>query len=350
MTELIYCASGNKRFAQIAIEQGFTYGAQLPNTVYFNPDFVDQNWKAPNREKYMQALAQYQPRMATVLDLEHEYQLDEVLSWAKEAQQHVKHVLIIPKVMGIIPKIPIQYRLAYSVPTSYGGTQLPLWEFGDREVHLLGGNPHKQKELSCYLNVVSADSNYVQKLALQYNSFFSVNRIKRAKNYHYPKLNELYDHIEQDAPYLAFRLSCINIQALWIGCRACIRYASLIDIPDVKKIANQYKNELGFVMLPALKKAIQNYELLVAELDQRIVGFVNFHRRKDGISTIYEIATHKDYRNQKIGKALLSAVSSPKQLKCTVENSANTFYEKQGLICKDTLKGKKRDLYLWLDR
>lgn len=142
--ELVYCANGNKRFAQIAIDAGFTYGAQLPGTVYFAPKFVDQNWKNPNRDKYMACLAEHKPRMATVLDLEHDHQLPEVLEWAEEAAQHVTEaVLIIPKAQGIVPSLPRvigdkQVRLAYSVPTRYGGSSLPLWDFIGWPVHLLG--------------------------------------------------------------------------------------------------------------------------------------------------------------------------------------------------------------------
>lgn len=85
--ELIYCAAGNARFAQIAIDAGFLYGAQLPGTTYHPIWFADQNWKKPDRTKYMAALAEHRPHMASVLDLERADQLDEVLSWAEEAAQ-----------------------------------------------------------------------------------------------------------------------------------------------------------------------------------------------------------------------------------------------------------------------
>ena len=76
--ELIYCAAGNRRFAEIATSHGFRYGAQLPGTVYTDVAplyFADQDWKEPNRDKYMSALAQHRPHMATVLDWEREEQL-----------------------------------------------------------------------------------------------------------------------------------------------------------------------------------------------------------------------------------------------------------------------------------
>ena len=105
-TEIIYCANGNRRFAQIAIEAGMTYGAQQPGTVYFPPEFADQDWKKPNRTAYMAALAQHRPRMATVIDWERDEQLPEVLEWAEEAAQYVETVILIPKVLGGIPRLP----------------------------------------------------------------------------------------------------------------------------------------------------------------------------------------------------------------------------------------------------
>ena len=41
--ELIYCAGGNQRYAQIAIDAGMGYGVQLPCKAHFPLDFADQN-------------------------------------------------------------------------------------------------------------------------------------------------------------------------------------------------------------------------------------------------------------------------------------------------------------------
>jgi hypothetical protein len=43
--EIIFCAGGNRRFAEIAKNAGFLLGAQLPDTIYFPIQFADQNWK-----------------------------------------------------------------------------------------------------------------------------------------------------------------------------------------------------------------------------------------------------------------------------------------------------------------
>lgn len=144
--ELIYCAGGNIKFAQIALPAGFLYGARLPSTVYYPLHFADQDWRRPNRQQYMAALAEQRPHIASVLDLESADQLNEVLSWAEEAAQWVAVVVIIPKAFGAIQCLPrriagAEVRLGYSVPTSYGGTAVPIWEFEGWPVHLLGGSP-----------------------------------------------------------------------------------------------------------------------------------------------------------------------------------------------------------------
>lgn len=351
---LIFCADGNPRFASIAVEQGFLYGAQLPNTVYTKTCFfVDQDWKSPNREKYMAALREHRPALATVLDLEREAQLDEVLSWADEAAAYVTEaVIIIPKVMGIIPRLPStirgkQVRLGYSVPTSFAGTELPTWEFGRRPVHLLGGSPNKQLELTHYLNVQSADGNYSTLMATKYGQFYACNGMARVKDRYWPRLSEVH-RIDTDIPYHAFRLSCINILAAWNGCRGYIRYGAETDITAIKRVANQYKNELGFVNSAALKESARRYMLYVAEYKGEVVGFVNFYRRKDGWQTVYEIAVDRRYHRLGIGRALLNAVPKPVRLKCTVDNRrANDFYGQQGMVLRRVEQGRKRLLNVW---
>ena len=208
--EIIYCANGNRRFAQIAIEAGMTYGAQLPGTVYFSPEFVDQDWKRADRAAYVAAVAQHQPRMATVLDWERDEQLPEVLGWAEDVAPFVERVIIIPKVIGGIPRLPRRIGgrevvLGYSVPTRYAGTSVPPWEFAGWPVHLLGGSPHRQITMAHYLNVVSADGNYINRKATQFCEWWNGRRWIPLR----PK--------QDDAPYEAFRRSCINVLAAWLA-------------------------------------------------------------------------------------------------------------------------------------
>lgn len=225
---LIYCSDGNPKFVKIASDFGFIYGAQLPRKVYKNPEFVDQKWRKPNFEKYMAALAQYRPRLATVLDLEKFGQLARVMWWAVVTAQFVTEaVIIIPKVHGIIKFLPReiygkQVRLGYSVPTSYGGTAVNYSEFNGWPVHLLGGSPLQQRKLTKYLNVVSCDGNYHLKMAIKWNQFFVADGSARfAKNRFWPTLREADGKSwgdgsnTADAPYEAFRRSCVAIMQMW---------------------------------------------------------------------------------------------------------------------------------------
>lgn len=342
--ELIYCADGNKRFADIAITQGFRYGAQLPNTIYHPVHFVDQDWRAPNRERYMAALAEHRPALATVLDWEREDQLDEVLSWAEEAARHVTEaVVIIPKVHSGIARLPRevggkQVRLGYSVPTKFAGTEVMQFEFQGWPVHLLGGGPPAQMKLARYLDVQSADGNYTAKLALQFAKYYSegawvqIQGVERGN----------------DAPYRAFTLSCINVRNAWLGLRVGIRYATESDIPAVQRIARQHDAVLGRVMLPALKTSVAKRELFVAVKGAQVVGFCNWHRRRDGWSTVYEIAAHRDYQGHGVGRALLNAIPRPVRLKVTQDNTrANGFYAQYGMARVAEEVGRKRPLNVY---
>ena len=185
-----------------------TYGAQLPGTVYFPPEFVDQDWKRPDRAAYVAAVAQHRPRIATVLDWERDEQLPEVLAWAEDVAPFVERVIIIPKVIGGVPRLPRRIGgrevvLGYSVPTRYGGTELPLWEFAGWPVHLLGGSPHRQLHVAHYLEIISADGNYINRKATQFCEWWNGRRWIPLR----PKQN--------DAPYEAFRRSCVNVLAAW---------------------------------------------------------------------------------------------------------------------------------------
>lgn len=217
---IIYCASGNARLAQIAIDHGMKYGAQLPGTIYHPLYFADQNWKSPDRARYMQELQIHRPHLATVLDLETPNQLAEVLSWAEDAAIYTEHIIIIPKYSGAISHLPRTIagkpvRLGYSVPTRYAGTEVPIWEFQGWPVHLLGGSPQKQLELAKYLNVHSADGNYIQKAAVSWVSAWHNGKERYAKNRYFPTLREMGISPDTDAPYKAFEISCRNVMKAW---------------------------------------------------------------------------------------------------------------------------------------
>lgn len=211
----MYCADGNREFAAIAVALGWRYGSRLPETVYERVWFADQDWKRPDRDRYMTALAEHRPEVATVLDWEHPEQLAEVLGWAEDAARYVARVVVVPKVPGMVDAVPAAVGgkpvvLGFSVPTSYGGTPCGVWEFGRRPVHLLGGSPQEQRRLAGYLNVVSADGNMAAQQARR-GRFWS--RIKGPKG-HWSQLADAGDARARPAAE-CFRRSLLAIREMW---------------------------------------------------------------------------------------------------------------------------------------
>lgn len=144
-------------------------------------DFIDQNFYDYNHEHHIEVLDKVKPKYATVMDLMTPLQAQEakvkhhsfeqVMEWAEEVEQYADNVIVIPK-YDCIDQIPEKYLLGYSIPTSHGGTPLPIDVFMGRRVHLLGGSWAKQREYIYAFGdaVVSLDNNYVMKTA-QYGSY-----------------------------------------------------------------------------------------------------------------------------------------------------------------------------------
>lgn len=227
--ELIFCLAGNRTYMQVARECGFSAGARLPGTLYdcHAPlAFADQDWNkyqraraispaaaAKCRASYMQAVAVARPRMASVLDWEYEGQLSEILDWAHEIAQYVERIMLIPKVVKQIDRLPNEIGgrpivLGYSIPTTHGGTKCGLSEFGGRRVHLLGGSPRQQlqaayllREKASTAQLVSADGNMHHKSA--------------GRGTYWNGRNWKNDGADATPTLEAFRRSCQSIVAAW---------------------------------------------------------------------------------------------------------------------------------------
>jgi len=127
-----------------------------------------------------------------------------------------------------------------------------------------------------------------------------------------------------------------------------IRLALESDFDSIKKIANQNREFIGFVMKVALKESLLKKSLYVYELDKKIVGFINYHPRKDGWHTIHEIAVLKEYQRMNIGQELFHIVPTPIRLKTTIDNTiAQKFYIKNNMTISAVVEGKKRKLYIF---
>jgi len=218
--DLYFCAGDNRRFAEIAIASGLRYGSQLPSRVHFPIEFADQDWRKPNQEGYIAALHELQPKVCTVLDWEHYEQLEEVLDWADQATAVVDTVIIIPKVWNALSAIPEQINgkeVRLGIPCGpQQQTAPPLWEFGSRPVHVLGGQPHRQMQLAHYLNVRSVDCSTTAFMARTKCAYWTPVKDRRAKGRHWAQLQEVgLGDYGKDAMYEAFKRSCENVIRGW---------------------------------------------------------------------------------------------------------------------------------------
>lgn len=209
--KIIYSGGGNRLAAKITESIGILQGAQLPDVIYSKSlYFADQDWKNPNKELYLESLKEHKPAMATVLDLEKPDQLEEVLDWASDVSQYCNDIIVIPKFRGSINLIPEiingkRVVLGYSVPTKFGGTKVPFGEFGNRPVHLLGGQPHVQIMLLDKLNVVSLDNNYIMLKGLTYNCYWT-----HLESRTWVQLKDAGIDLDKNSNYLAFTISWMN--------------------------------------------------------------------------------------------------------------------------------------------
>lgn len=176
--DVIYCAGGNKRFAQIAIDEGFKYGTRHDYKPYWQPFMVDINWKAYNWNDYLSKIAEWQPAMAMVPDYERPEQRGSMAARAMQlVALGVDRVMVCPKFVGAVYDIPEWCVIAVSVPSTYAGFLPAISELRGRKVHLLGGSPRSQIDLIRYyrghaVEVVSLDCNMHQKSA-QLGTYFT---------------------------------------------------------------------------------------------------------------------------------------------------------------------------------
>jgi len=127
------------------------------------------------------------------------------------------------------------------------------------------------------------------------------------------------------------------------------------DVFAVKEIADGHRVDFGFIPRAVFFEAVDKGWLLVAKVDNVVVGFVRFRHRCDKTTTLYEIAVANHIKRQGIGRALLSSlIEHARQhnqleitVKCPVNLLANHFYSSLGFQLVRVDKGKRRDLNVW---
>lgn len=134
-----------------------------------------------------------------------------------------------------------------------------------------------------------------------------------------------------------------------------IRLAEDKDIITIKEIADANRSSLGFILEATIEKQVQNKELMVYEHNGEVVGFISFHNRLDGWTTVYELCIEKSQRGKGFGKKLMEVIEEQAykggrvgiRLKCPVDLPANDFYAHIGFKKVNIEKGKKRLLNIW---
>lgn len=134
-----------------------------------------------------------------------------------------------------------------------------------------------------------------------------------------------------------------------------VRKATPADLDALKALADAHRHELGFVLRPALARSIARNTLFVAENSGGLVGFVEYHHRRDCQTTLYHIVVVPDHRREGIGRALVDALRVEARhlgqqrilLKCPEALPAQDFYACLGFQFVQWERGKGRSLAIW---
>ena len=188
--DMIYTWGNADATCCMAVQAGLKYGIQSGDTkICPHVDdwggkhkvcFLDNDYFHYDHALHLSMVKKYRPKYATTMDVMTKAQcakdgikwipLEQILEWAKEVNEYAENVIIIPK-YDCLAQIPDNYVLGYSVPSSHGGTPLPIEVFKGRRVHLLGGSWKMQLSYMAVLgdDVVSADNNEINKTAMYAN-------------------------------------------------------------------------------------------------------------------------------------------------------------------------------------
>lgn len=210
MPLLLYVAGYGRRFAGIAVDEGYAYGSRSDMKPHQRVAMADLNWRRPDLDRHLTFVREHRPALAVAPDLLDRGALLTTLRYAETLAAHAERVIVVPKYAGAMADIPREPWLVigYSVPTKYGGADATLlWEMTGWPVHLLGGSPRAQLDLARYLTVVSLDGNAHQGAARR--GVWWCGRCGRwqTRNAAVP--------LGPDLPYRAFRRSCREIRAAW---------------------------------------------------------------------------------------------------------------------------------------
>ena len=128
-----------------------------------------------------------------------------------------------------------------------------------------------------------------------------------------------------------------------------IRDALQDDLAKAKDLADDLRDELGFIKSSVFIEVIRKKCFIVCAIDNNVIGFVLFNYRGGTDTTIRYMGVDKRYRRQGIATAMLRNIEQKVidngghtiHLKCPIDSQANIFYQQFGFI--HTASEFKRD-------
>jgi len=127
-------------------------------------------------------------------------------------------------------------------------------------------------------------------------------------------------------------------------------------IDQAKRLADNNRDALGFVLRGSFVDAVQKGFAYVAVQGEHVLGFVLFHHRvRDTQTTLYDICVDEQHRGRGIGKALYDRVLQDcrinnrefLQLTCPAKLPSNAFYRNRGMTLHETKQGKTQMLNVY---
>lgn len=166
--------TGRPDLTTIAAEYGWLRGSRLDDVGRYEKrdvelDFIDLHWEDPKPEELLEAAMRHRPKYAIAGDYDGQ-NYDEINERAAQLRQYAENVIVVPHEPGEVNRVPDWAIVGYSTPTKYAGTDAPVWEYYDRDVHILGGKVDQVQELYGYLGdeIVSIDMNSYHRAATEF--------------------------------------------------------------------------------------------------------------------------------------------------------------------------------------
>lgn len=130
--------------------------------------FIDNDFKNPDVDRLETAVKALQPELFVLPDVYDDENISKTIELGKRLENDTVTPVFVPKTASFEYHIPSEWRLGYSVTSSYGSTDLSLEDFSEYEIHLLGGSPKRQIELLDVavehdIDIVSIDTNSLTK-------------------------------------------------------------------------------------------------------------------------------------------------------------------------------------------